>query len=49
VSSLAIPGGGTDAGSSGSPSTGQEGPEIIDDFGRPVWFLPITNGQSAAD
>ena len=25
------------------------GPEIVDDQGRPVWFLPITNGQIAAD
>jgi hypothetical protein len=25
------------------------GPEIIDDQGRPIWFKPITNGQTATD
>jgi arylsulfotransferase ASST len=47
TSSLAIPGGSADAGA--PPSTGQVGPEIVDDQGRAVWFSPITNGQSAAD
>jgi len=37
------------AGISGGTSPGPVGPEIVDNKGRPVWFLPITNGQSAAD
>ena len=37
------------AGISGGTSSGPVGPEIVDNNGRPVWFLPITNGQSAAD
>jgi len=37
------------AGISGATSSGPVGPEIVDNNGRPVWFLPITNGQSAAD
>ncbi len=57
TSSLAIPSGGADAGApatgqvdAGVPQgTGQVGPEIVDDQGRPVWFSPITNGQAAAD
>jgi arylsulfotransferase ASST len=58
TASLAIPGGGADAGApagggadAGAPAApaGQEGPEILDDQGRPIWFLPITNGQAAAD
>jgi hypothetical protein len=32
----------------GQPSLSQ-GPLIIDDQGRPVWFLPLTDGSSAAD
>jgi hypothetical protein len=30
-------------------SPGPIGPEIIDNQGRPIWFNPITNGQSATD
>ena len=37
------------AGISGGISSGPVRPEIVDNNGRPVWFLPITNGQSAAD
>lgn len=33
----------------GGGAPGPVGPEIVDDQGRPVWFLPITNGQVAAD
>jgi hypothetical protein len=29
--------------------TGSQGPEIIDDEGRPVWFQPVTGGDQAAD
>jgi hypothetical protein len=36
-------------GISGGTSPGPVGPEIVDNKGRPVWFLPIANGQSAAD
>jgi hypothetical protein len=28
---------------------GPIGPEIVDNQGRPIWFNPITNGQSATD
>src|ERR1700684_1838108 len=28
---------------------GPTGPEIVDNQGRPIWFSPITNGQSATD
>jgi len=34
---------------SGGTSPTPVGPEIVDNKGRPVWFLPVTNGQSAAD
>lgn len=27
----------------------QQGPEIVDDRGRPVWFEPISNGEEADD
>ena len=37
------------AGISGGTSPGATGPEIVDNNGRPVWFLPVTNGQSPAD
>ena len=37
------------AGIAGGTSPGPVGPEIVDDLGRPVWFLPVTNGQVAAD
>lgn len=37
------------AGINASGAPGPVGPEIVDDQGRPVWFLPITNGQVAAD
>jgi hypothetical protein len=30
-------------------TTAPQGPEIIDDQGRPVWFKPLTNGDQAAD
>jgi hypothetical protein len=29
--------------------SGQQGPEIVDGQGRPVWFDPITNGEQATD
>jgi hypothetical protein len=28
---------------------GQQGPEIVDDRGRPVWFHPISHGDQATD
>ena len=28
---------------------GQQGPESVDDRGRPVWFHPISNGEQATD
>ena len=37
------------AGISGGTSPTPVGPEIVDNKGRPVWSLPVTNGQSAAD
>jgi hypothetical protein len=37
------------AGIAGGTAPGPQGPEIVDNQGRPVWFLPITNGQAAAD
>lgn len=37
------------AGIAGGAAPGPLGPEIVDDQGRPVWFLPVTNGQAAAD
>ncbi|MBV8280094.1 MAG: aryl-sulfate sulfotransferase [Verrucomicrobia bacterium] len=37
------------AGIGGGTSPGAVGPEIVDNKGRPVWFLPVTNGQSPAD
>ena len=37
------------AGISGGTSPGATGPEIVDNNGRPIWFLPVTNGQSPAD
>jgi hypothetical protein len=49
TASLAIPGGGADAGAPAAAPVGQEGPEILDDRGRPIWFLPIANGEAAAD
>jgi hypothetical protein len=50
TASLAIPTAGSDAGTPPPPpAASQEGPEIIDDKGRPVWFLPQTGGQAAAD
>src|SRR5205085_7921784 len=34
-------------GSTGTP--GPEGPEIVDDRGRPVWFQALPGGDQAAD
>ncbi|HSS40739.1 MAG TPA: arylsulfotransferase family protein, partial [Polyangia bacterium] len=31
------------------PSTAQQGPEIVDDQGRPVWFQPVGPGEQAAN
>jgi hypothetical protein len=32
-----------------SATTGQQGPEIVDDQGRPIWFQPLANGDQALD
>jgi hypothetical protein len=33
----------------GSAATGQQGPEIVDDNGRPIWFHALAGGDQAAD
>jgi hypothetical protein len=37
------------AGIGGGPQPGPVGPEVVDSTGRVIWFLPVTNGQVAAD
>ena len=37
------------AGIGGGPQPGPVGPEIVDSSGHIIWFLPVTNGQVAAD
>src|SRR5882672_7986946 len=33
----------------GPGTTGQQGPEIVDDEGRPIWFHALAGGDQAAD
>src|SRR5438132_1570345 len=32
-----------------SVGAGQQGPEIVDDQGRPIWFHPLSGGDQALD